>query len=294
MPTGSVLAAADDGFHGPTPDVFKPKSWFEFEIGALEFYFNKWSALTLFVALFVGGLLWLGFRKASLVPRGVQNFCESVYDFVDIQISRNIIGERGRTFTPYLFILFCFILVSNIMAVIPVAQFPTTSRIAVPMILALISWLIFNIVGIREHGFGRYFKDMLVPAPEAPLYVKVVLAPIEFFSTLIARPATLAIRLFANMFAGHMLLLVFALGAEYLLPKPQFVFGVLSGLMAVILTIFDLMIQVLQAYIFTVLTAAYISGAITAHGGDHADHAAAHEHEESAPAASAAPAVARA
>ncbi|WP_018502327.1 F0F1 ATP synthase subunit A [Parafrankia discariae] len=296
MPSGSVLLAADEGFHGPTPDVFKPKSWFEFDLGPIDFYFNKWSALTLFVALFVGGFLWLGFRKATLVPRGLQNFCESIYDFVDLQIAQNVIGERGRTFSPYLTILFCFILLSNVMAVIPVAQFPTTSRIALPMILAAVSWFIFNIVGIREHGAGTYFKDMLVPAPTAPLFVKVILAPIEFVSTMIARPATLAIRLFANMFAGHMLLLVFALGADYLLPKPQFVFGLVSGLMAIALTLFELMIDVLQAYIFTVLTAAYIGGAISSHGGgDHAaDHSPIHGHETSAPVTSAAGAVARA
>ncbi|ONH53489.1 ATP synthase F0 subunit A [Frankia sp. CcI49] len=293
MPSGSVLLAADDGFHGPTPDVFKPKSWFEFDLGPIDFYFNKWTALTLFVALFVGGFLWLGFRKATLVPRGLQNFCESIYDFVDISIARNVIGERGKTFAPYLTILFCFILVANVLAVIPVAQFPVTSRIAVPLILALTSWVIFNVVGIREHGFGAYFKDMLVPAPTAPLFVKIILAPIEFVSTIVARPATLAIRLFANMFAGHMLLLVFALGADYLLPKPQFIFGVVSGVVAIGLTAFELMIDVLQAYIFTVLTAAYIGGAISSHGGDHgADHGAAHDHEHSEPVA--AVAVARA
>nr|MDT0666364.1 F0F1 ATP synthase subunit A [Micromonospora sp. DSM 115978] len=162
--------------------------------------------------------------------------------------------------------------------------------------------VIFNVVGIREHGFGRYFKDMLVPAPDAPLFVKVILAPIEFISTMVARPATLAIRLFANMFAGHMLLLVFALGAGYLLPKPQFVFGLVSGLMALLLTAFELMIDVLQAYIFTVLTAAYISGAITAHGGDHGtehgdEHSALPAHSPAAQppsAVSATPVVARA
>ncbi|WP_462186553.1 MULTISPECIES: F0F1 ATP synthase subunit A [unclassified Frankia] len=296
MPSGSVFAAADDGFHGPTSEVFRPKNWFE--IGDL--YFNKWSALTLFVAIFVGLFLWLGFRRAALVPRGLQNFCESIYDFVDQQISRDVIGERGRVFSPYLMILFCFILVSNVMAIIPVAQFPTTSRIALPMILALISWAIFNVVGIREHGAGAYFKDMLVPAPDAPFGVKLILAPIEFFSTLVVRPATLAIRLFANMFAGHMLLLVFALGADYLLPKPQFIFGIFSGLMFVVLTGFELVIDLLQAYIFTILTAAYIGGAISSHGGgDHAtDHPPVHGHEPSSETTSfatpAQPAVARA
>ncbi|WP_131768464.1 F0F1 ATP synthase subunit A [Candidatus Protofrankia californiensis] len=291
MPDGSVIVA-DDGFVGPTPAVFKPESWFEVQIGPIDFYMNKWSGLTIFTALFVGFILWLGFRRAQIVPRGLQNFCESIYDFVDLQIARDVIGERGRQFTPYLTILFMFILVSNVMAVVPVAQFPTTSRIALPMVLAGITFVIYNYVGIKEHGAGPYFKEMLVPAPEAPLGVKVILAPIEFLSTMIVRPFTLAVRLFANMFAGHMLLLIFALGADYLLPKPTFVFGLLSAVTAIILTAFEFVIDVLQAYIFTILTAAYIGGAITSHGaGD--EHAVGHAGSESSPIPTS-PAVARA
>lgn len=259
----SVLA--DEGFQGPTKEVFQTPHWFDFEIGSANFYLNKATALTIFAALFVGVIFWLGFRRAKIIPRGIQNLCESAYDFVDVQIARGVIGEKGSRYTPYLLVLFCFVLISNSLAVIPVAQFPATSRVAVPMVLSLVTYVMFNHAGIKANGAGPYFKEMLDPAPTAPLMIRVVLAPIEILSTLIVRPFTLAIRLFANMFAGHLLLLVFSLGAEYLLPKPPFVFGVASLLVAIILTAFELVIDALQAYIITILTAAYIGGAM-AHG----------------------------
>jgi F-type H+-transporting ATPase subunit a len=271
VPVGRVVA--DGGFHGPTIDVFQPEHWFDVRVGGLDLYLNKASALTIFAAAFVGVVFWLGFRRARIVPRGIQNVCESIYDFIDLQISRDVIGESGRKYTPYFVILFSFVLICNVLAIIPIAQFPATARIAVPMVLAIITWVIFNVAGIRANGVGPYFKEMVDPAPTAPLGVRIILAPIEILSTLIVRPFTLAVRLFANMFAGHILLLVFAEGAAYLLPKPQFIFGVASLLLTIVLTGFELVIDLLQAYIITILTAAYIAGAVAAHGGEeHPEH----------------------
>jgi F-type H+-transporting ATPase subunit a len=273
---GSVLAASDEGFPAPTKQVFQPPHWFDVDLGPIHFYMNKATALVLFAAAFVGVLFWLGFRKAAIVPRPLQNFCESIYDFIDLQVSRDIIGEKGRRYTPYFLVLFSFVLVCNLLAIIPAAQFPATSRIAIPMILSIITFVIFNYAGIRANGAGRYFAEMVNPAPTAPLFIRVLLGPIEIVSTLLVRPFTLAVRLFANMFAGHMLLLIFSLGAEYLFERPPYVFGAASLLMAIILTGFELVIDLLQAYIITVLTAAYIAGAVE-HGGE--------EHETGEPAA---------
>jgi F-type H+-transporting ATPase subunit a len=275
VPVGSVIAA-DKGFEGPTVGVFQPKHWFDVHLGGLDLYVNKAVALTAFAAVVVGVVFWLGFRRASIVPRGVQNVCESIYDFIDLQISRDVIGEDGRKYTPYFVVLFSFVLVCNLFAILPIAQFPATSRIAVPMVLSIITYVIFNTAGIRANGVGAYFKEIIDPAPTAPFGVRVILAPIEFLSTLIVRPFTLAVRLFANMFAGHILLLVFAEGAAYLLPKPQFVFGFASLVLTVVLTGFELVIDVLQAYIFTILTAAYIAGAVAHHGGEEAHGEPAH------------------
>ncbi len=256
---------ADEGFEGPTKEVFQTPHWFDVGIGSVNLYLNKATALTIFAALFVGVIFWLGFRQAKIIPRGIQNLCESAYDFVDLQIARGVIGEKGARYTPYLLVLFSFVLVSNLLAIIPAAQFPATSRIAVPMVLAVVTWVMFIYAGVKDNGAGAYFKEMIDPAPTAPLAIRLLLGPIEILSTLIVRPFTLAIRLFANMFAGHLLLLVFSLGADYLLPKPPFVFGVASLLVAVVLTAFELVIDALQAYIITILTAAYIGGAM-AHG----------------------------
>ncbi len=293
--TGSVVLA-DEGFHGPTKEVFQPPHWFDIQIGSVDFYLNKATGLGIFAALFVGVVFWLGFRRATIVPRGLQNVCESIYEFIDTQISRDVIGENGRKYTPYFVVLFSFVLICNLLAIVPIAQFPATSRIAIPIVLSAISYVLFNYAGIKANGARAYFGHMLNPAPTAPIFVKILLGPIEILSTLIVRPFTLAVRLFANMFAGHILLLVFSLGADYLLPKPPFVFGAASLLVTVVLTGFELIIDGLQAYIITILTAAFIAGAVEEHGGEHesslsADHAPA---VSGAPAMSGAPAGAHA
>ncbi len=263
MQDAFLASATNDtgGFQGPTKEVFQPPHWFDAHLGPVHLYMNKATGLTLFAAAFVLVLFWLAFRRARLVPRGLQNFAESVYDFIDTQISRDVIGERGRKYTPYLVVLFSFVLVCNVLAIIPMAQFPTTSRIAIPAILSAITFVIFNYAGIKAHGAGPYFKEMLRP-PGVPVWLLPLLSPIELMSTLVVRPFTLAVRLFANMFAGHLLLLVFSLGTEYLLPKPPYIFGLTSLLMTIVLTGFELVIDLLQAYIITILTAAYISGAL--------------------------------
>jgi F-type H+-transporting ATPase subunit a len=124
-------------------------------------------------------------------------------------------------------------------------------------------WLLYNYIGIREQGAGRYFKDAAVP-PGVPIGALILVTPIELLQVFVIRPFTLAVRLFANMFAGHMLLVVFSLGAVYLLGAGGIypVFGVASFLMALVMTFFELLVIVLQAYVFTVLTATYLNGAV--------------------------------
>jgi F-type H+-transporting ATPase subunit a len=257
----TVSFHADGGFQAPATDVFQPKHWFDARLGPIDLYLNKATGLTIFSAVFVGVVFWLGFRRPQIVPRGVQNVCELVHDLVDQQVARAVIGEEGGRYTPYLIVLFCFTLTCNLLGIIPVAQFPATSRIAVPMLLAIITLVLFNHAGIRAHGARAYFAEMIDPAPLAPPWIKFLLAPLEVVHMLVIRPFTLAIRLFANMFAGHMLLLIFTLGGTYLLPKPPYIFGATSLLVAITLTGFETVIAVLQAYVITILTAAYIAGA---------------------------------
>jgi F-type H+-transporting ATPase subunit a len=250
------LVLAAEGFQAPSSRDFE----FPGIIGGLT---KPMLLVGLSVVIIVGFFLISG-RKAALVPGRLQFAGETAYGFVRDGVARDVIGPEFAKYVPYLTALFSFVLVNNIFGIIPVIQFPSMSRISYPTVLALISWLVFNYVGIRRKGAGRYFKDMMFP-PGVPGWIYVILAPIEFASTIIVRPLTLGLRLFANMFAGHLLLLVFILGGDYMLTQGTGALPFLSPfafLMGIVLTFFEALIQVLQAYIFVLLTALYIAGAL--------------------------------
>jgi len=147
------------------------------------------------------------------------------------------------------------------MSIIPFFQISPMSKFAIPLVLAVLVWILYNAVGIREQGVGPYFKGIAVP-PGVPVGALILVTPIELLSTLVIRPFTLAVRLFANLFAGHMLLVVFSLGTVYLLQVGNFsiIFAPFSFLMALAMTFFEVLVIVLQAYVFTVPTATYPSG----------------------------------
>lgn len=219
--------------------------------------------LLLFGGLVVAVFFWATARRAKVVPGKWQFAGEGVYDFVRNGVARDVIGPEFAKYVPYLVTLFAFVLVNNVFGVIPLIQFPTLSRIAFPAVLSLITWLIFNFVGIRRKGFFSYFKEMMFP-PGVPWWIYFLLAPIEFVSTVLVRPLTLALRLFANMFAGHLLLLVFILGGAHLLSLggAYAAVSVPAFLLAILMTFFEFLVQCLQAYIFVLLTALYIAGAL--------------------------------
>jgi F-type H+-transporting ATPase subunit a len=203
--------------------------------------------------------------KRAMVPGKLQFAGESGYGFVRNSIGRDIIGSHDfMRFVPYLFALFFFILLNNFFGSIPFIQFPTFSRSGMVYSLAILSWVIYNAVGIKKHGFVGYFKLQSVPAGiTGPMLL--LLVPLEFMSNILVRPVTLALRLFANMLAGHLLLILFALGGEYLLlhgamlVKPV---GILAWVLFIAISFLELLIQFLQAYVFVLLNAMYISGAL--------------------------------
>jgi F-type H+-transporting ATPase subunit a len=227
-------------------------------------FFTKPMLIVVLGSLAVALLFWLAARRAALVPAKGQFLGESVYGFVRDGIVGDTIGREGRKYVPYLVTLFCFIAVLNISGIIPVLQLPATSKIAFPLVLALISCVMFNYVGIRRHGFLGYFKAMLLP-PGLPFLIYFLLVPLEFLSTVIIRPITLTLRLTLNMFAGHLVLLVCILGGEFLLTEKGGLLAVLSIVpfgFSIVLTFFEAFIQVLQAYVFVLLSALYIAGAL--------------------------------
>lgn len=218
-----------------------------------------WLSVAILVVLFL-----VAYRKPQIVPTKGQWMAESVYGLVRDNIAKDIIGPQGVRFAPYLTTLFVFILLNNFWGIFPFAQISPNSHIAFPIVLALFTYVLYIIVGVRKKGVGRYIKDSIW-VPGAPGWVQPILVPIEFFQVALLRPATLAIRLFANMFAGHMILLVFTLGGVALwqaggLGLKVTAFG--SWAMAIVMTLFELFILILQAYVFTLLTATYLQSSV--------------------------------
>jgi F-type H+-transporting ATPase subunit a len=205
----------------------------------------------------------VAYREPKLVPGRLQWIAESVYGFIRNRVAVDMIGSDGVRFAPYLTTLFCFILLNNLFGIIPGVQLSANSHIAFPAFLAVISWVMFNFVGVRKFGLVGYLrKTIILPAP---WFIQPLLIPIEFVSTFLVRPFTLAIRLFANMFAGHLILVVFTLGGFLLLNAENVLVwpvSVVSWALAVALTGLELLVALLQAYIFTVLTSSYVQGAL--------------------------------
>ncbi|MDQ3940810.1 MAG: F0F1 ATP synthase subunit A [Actinomycetota bacterium] len=230
------------------------------------------------ILMFVSVALCLGFflygaAKKALVPKGASNLAETAYLFVRNNIAIDVIGPEGAKYAGYLASVFFFILFCNFLAIFPGIGFAPTSRMAIPFLLAMLTWLIFNIVGLVKQGPLRYFKDTLFP-PGVPWLVYVLLAPIELFSVFIVRPLTLMVRLLANMMAGHVLLAIFFLFTHDLLVEnigPAAPLGVVTLAVGVALMMLELLVIGMQAYIFTMLSAFYIAEAVHGHG-DHDEH----------------------
>ncbi|MET0521371.1 MAG: F0F1 ATP synthase subunit A [Jiangellaceae bacterium] len=257
MSDQSVLAAA---FPPDVEDFYLPSilPW-----GAHDSYwFTKITALVWLTTAIIIIFFLVAYRKPQLVPTKKQWLAESIYGFVRNNIAVDMIGPRGVNFAPYLTALFCFIFLNNLWGIVPFVQMSPNSHIAFPAILAVISYVMFIYVGMRHHGGLAYFKHALIPP--APWFILPLLIPIEFFSNFLVRPFSLAVRLFANMFAGHMLLLVFTLGGFAMLNANVWLapISVVSWAMTIALTFLEFLVIALQAYVFTVLTASYVQGAL--------------------------------
>jgi len=257
----TLLAAEGSQFESPGPGDFEYPPIF-----GEGTFFTKPMLIIVVATVLVAVLFFLAARRAAAVPGKGQFMGESIYGFVRNGIALDTMGREGLRFAPYLATLFAFIVTLNISGIIPFVQFPATSRIAIPLFLAVISCVIFNTIGIRRQGFLGYFKNMMFP-PGIPKLVYVLLAPIELVSTVIIRPLTLMLRLTFNMFAGHLVLLLFILGGEFLLLEKGGLVGIAAGsislLGSIVLTFFEGFVQILQAYVFVLLTALYIGGAMS-------------------------------
>lgn len=265
FPLLAAEAAEEKGFPFHAPDAGHLFNYAPIFDGAPEWLTYP---MVMLVVVTLGLTLFFvsAFRSPKLVPTGAQNVGEAGIEFVQKQIVFPVLGHAGTAWMPFLTAMFFWVFFLNILGIIPGVQFPVTSRIAIPATLAIIVWFIYNAIGIKNQGFVGYFKNMMFP-PGVKWWVYPILAPIEFFSTVVFRPLTLALRLFANMVAGHMLLAVIAVASMVFIQgsivgKIGVVLPVLFG---VIMTGFEIFVAFMQAFIITILTSVYIAGAQEAH-----------------------------
>ena len=248
------------------PPISHLIEWPNFWIEDGPFAFNKVALGFLFSMAITVALFMLAGRRSSLVPAGLQNAAEASVDFIRNGVVLQTMGPEGLVWTPFLLSLFMFIFFNNILGILPGWQMPGNARMAMPMFLALVVWIVFNVVGVVKQGPLHYLKSSLFP-PGVPKPLYLLVTPIELVSVFLVRPFSLAVRLFANLLAGHILLVTFGvLSAALWVKAPALVVLPLPVVVLILLTGFELMVAFLQAYIFTILTAVYIGGAM------HPDH----------------------
>ena len=235
-------------------EQFKLKSLVPFELGGVDLSYTTSSLWMTITVIGVTAFLTLSMRGGRLVPGRWQSMAEMSYEFIANMI-REDVGAEGRKYFPFIFTLFMFILVGNLVGMIPFA-YTFTSQIIVTFAMAVTIFIGVTVIGLVRHGL--HFFSLFVPSG-TPLILAPLLIPIEVISYFV-RPVSLSVRLFANMMAGHTMMKVFG-GFTVLLG----VLGVAPIILLVALTGFEIMVAVLQAYVFTVLTCLYLNDAIHLH-----------------------------
>jgi F-type H+-transporting ATPase subunit a len=266
MPSAILAASGDsgDGFHAPsTNDFFPPAIWFDGTI----FEINRLQLIRMVAAVVVCIVFILAARRATLVPGRFQNAIEMILDFARVSIAEDILGkDLARRYTTMITTIFVSILAFNLTGVIPGMNLAATSTAGIAVVLAL--WVVFDYwgAGIRKFGLWGYLRNTMFP-PGIPWPIYIILAPIELLQVVIIRPASLVIRLTANMVAGHIMLVLCFSASTFLLLEGGGVlkvFGALTAVAGLGITLFEVFVAVLQAYIFALLAAVYISMSVEA------------------------------
>ena len=253
-------AGGGESYQPPTPEIFWQPL---FEVGPVVVT-NQMAWAGIVTAVLSVVLIALS-KRAAVVPSKSQWLFEGFYNFPRNTIARDMIGTREfQRFVPLLVTLFTMILFFNLMGVFFLSMNPITSKIGFPIALTLVVYVVYHWVGFQKMGFVGYFKHMVPPG--VPGWIAPVIFVLELATYFIIRPLTLALRLFGNMFAGHMVIYLFVTGAVYFLLHGD---GVLmqalslpTFFMAGVMFVFELLIQFLQAFVFTLLAASYIAGAV--------------------------------
>ncbi|WP_066926727.1 F0F1 ATP synthase subunit A [Streptomyces sp. NBRC 110611] len=229
------------------------------------FEFNKPMLLALLSTVVVVWFFWAAFGKAKVVPGKLQMVGEAGYDFVRRGLVYDALGKKeGEKYVPFMVSLFFFVWIMNLWSIVPVASFPVTSVIAFPAGLAAMVYILWVYLTFKKHGFVGGWKN-ITGYDKSLGWVLPLLMVIELLSNLIIRPFTHAVRLFANMFAGHLLILMFTIASWYLLNGIGIAFAGVSFVMTLVMTAFELFIQAVQAYVFVLLACNYVQGALAEH-----------------------------
>lgn len=258
----SVLAAE---FHPPSTEDFV----YRCAGPSVDFFGSKLclnfvSFLVLLTLLALFALFFFAFRRATVVPGKLQAMMEMGIQFVREAIAIPMLGPDATRYVPLLGAFFFFILIGNLFEVFPFINFSANSRVAFPLVLAVISWIVYNGAGIGKHGFFGYLKHTCIIG-EAPWWLRyTLLMVIEFVSNIIVRPITLTVRLTANFVAGHFLLAIMFAGTFFAITNgvKTWPLAVATFPLSVVLVGFEVFVAILQAFIFAILSASYIGQAL--------------------------------
>ena len=264
--SATTLADGDNSWHVPGLEEFFPEP-FLFE--GTPFEINRLIMVRLIAVVILAIVFGLYARRAKLVPGRAQSGVEMLMEFARKQIGIEILGEeKADRYMPLLATIFFGVLFMNLTGVIPGLQIAGTSIIGMPLVYAVVAYVGFIVAGIKEQGLGHFFKNQLMP-PGVPKVLYILMTPIEFLSTFIIRPATLTIRLLANMVAGHLILVLCFVGTNFLYlgmsGLPGIALGSVTLVAGIAFVAFEIFVGALQAYIFALLTSIYISLSIEEH-----------------------------
>tara|TARA_B100002049_G_scaffold39788_1_gene26590 strand:- start:27 stop:770 length:744 start_codon:yes stop_codon:yes gene_type:complete len=246
--------AAKGEKHSPL-EQFEIVPYMHTEIGGYDISFTNSSFAMVLTVAAITLFLTLSVNTRSIIPSRLQLISELSYNFI-AQLLSDTVGKQGRKYFPFVFTIFMFVLVGNMVGMLPYS-FTFTSHIIVTFALAAVVFIGVTIIAFIKHGL-HFFSFFVIPG--LPWYMLPLLIPIEVISYL-SRPISLSVRLFANMLAGHTLIKVFAM---FVISMP-FYTGVLPLAFIVALTGLEILIAFLQAYVFAILTCLYINDALHLH-----------------------------
>lgn len=248
-------------FKGPSIlDFFPPAILFE----GTPFELNRIMLLRLVIVALIFILFWLGTRKMQLVPGRFQGTIEMGLEFVRKGIVEDLLGQKdGKRFLPLITTIFFLVLFMNLTGVVPGINISANSVIGMPLVLAIAAYIAFIWAGLRKHPW-TFIRNALFP-PGVPPFLYIIVTPIEFVSMFVLRPVTLTLRLLMNMIVGHLLLVLFFSATAFFMVELG---GWWIAASAVTLafgtafTFFEILVSVLQAYVFALLTTVYIQLAL--------------------------------